>query len=484
MSETSSAPDTGAVTFAMLGLRPELLRAVEATGYTTPTPIQAQAIPPILAGRDVLAAAQTGTGKTAGFVLPILQRLTPADTRRRGPANSYGRRPIRALILTPTRELAAQVEESVRTYGRFLPLASFAIFGGVSMNPQFKALSRGVDILVATPGRLLDHVSQRTMDLSQVEILVLDEADRMLDMGFVRDIRRILALLPPGCQNLLFSATFSDDIKALADELLNTPQRVEVARQNEESALVTQAMYGVSKENKRDLLVYLMAEEKMSQVLVFTRTKHGADRLTKQLQHDGITAVAIHGNRSQAQRTHALAEFKAGRVRALVATDVAARGLDIQQLPHVINYEIPNVPEDYVHRIGRTGRAGSTGEAISLVSSDERKYLASIERLIGKKIERREASDFIPGNGNTTPVDLDSTADEETPSTNAPSMRPRRQGPIVEFPGRNGNRPINRTPRHKRRPSGAPGGTGGSGAPSGAQHGPRREMAGRRPQAG
>jgi ATP-dependent RNA helicase RhlE len=381
------------MTFDSLGLRAELLRALGDAGYTIPTPVQAQAIPVILEGRDVLAGAQTGTGKTAGFTLPLLHRLASTPTR---PNNSSSRRPVRSLILTPTRELAAQVEESVRTYGKYLPLTATVVFGGVNINPQIAALRRGVDILVATPGRLLDHVQQRTVDLSRVEILVLDEADRMLDMGFIRDIKKILALLPPGTgrQNLLFSATFSNEIKALADSLLNAPTLVEVARRNAESELVTQSVYTAHKEAKRDLLVHLLSTEKVGQALVFTRTKHGADRLVKQLVQDGVTAVPIHGNRSQSQRTKALADFKAGNTRILVATDIAARGLDIEQLPHVFNYELPNVPEDYVHRIGRTGRAGSTGEAISLVSGDEQSYLADIEKLIKKRITRREAVGF------------------------------------------------------------------------------------------
>jgi len=374
------------VSFDSLGLRAELLRAVAGEGYTTPTPVQAQAIPLILEGRDVLAAAQTGTGKTAGFTLPLLQLLLANP-----PKGGSGTRPVRALVVTPTRELAAQVEESVRVYGRHVPLNSATIFGGVNINPQIQALRRGVDILVATPGRLLDHVGQRTVDLSRIEILVLDEADRMLDMGFIHDIRKILALLPAKRQNLLFSATFSDEIKTLADRLLNKPARVEVARQNAESELVSQSVYFAQKDSKRELLVKLLEDERIEQALVFTRTKHGADRLAKQLQRDGISAVPIHGNRSQPQRVRALADFKAGATRVLVATDIAARGLDIDQLPHVINFELPNVPEDYVHRIGRTGRAGSTGEAISLVSADEEGYLADIERLMKKRIERRNA---------------------------------------------------------------------------------------------
>ena len=380
------------MSFDSLGLRAELLHAVADNGYTEPTPVQIEAIPVVLAGRDVLAGAQTGTGKTAGFTLPLLQRLMASAV----PPRSGVRRPVRALILTPTRELAAQVEESVRTYGKYLPLKSVTIFGGVNINPQIQALQRGVDILVATPGRLLDHVGQRTVDLSHVEILVLDEGDRMLDMGFIRDIKRILALLPARRQNLLFSATFSREIKALADGLLNSPTQIEVARETLESSLVIQSVYLATKEHKRDLLAHLLIEKKIPQALVFTRTKHGADRLAKQLQHDGINAIPIHGNRSQAQRTRALADFKAGTARVLVATDIAARGLDIEHLPHVFNYELPNVPEDYIHRIGRTGRAGVTGEAISLVSSDEQSYLHSIEKLIQRRIERREAAGFVP----------------------------------------------------------------------------------------
>ncbi len=379
------------MTFDSLGLRAELLRAVADSGYTTPTPVQAQAIPQILRGGDVLAGAQTGTGKTAGFTLPLLQRLLDSPPRSPLPRGA-----VRALILTPTRELAAQVEESVQTYGRYVPLSSAVVFGGVNINPQIQALARGVDILVATPGRLLDHVGQRTVDLSRVEIFVLDEADRMLDMGFIRDIKRVLALLPARRQNLLFSATFSAEIKALADGLLNAPARVEVPRENLESELVTQSAYAAIKEHKRDLLIHLLAEHKVPQALVFTRTKHGADRLAKQLGKAGIAAAAIHGDRSQPQRTRALADFKAGTSRVLVATDIAARGLDIDQLPHVINYELPHVPEDYVHRIGRTGRAGSPGTAISLFSPEEEADLASIEKLLNKRIARRRPVGFVP----------------------------------------------------------------------------------------
>ncbi|MBI2313644.1 MAG: DEAD/DEAH box helicase [Betaproteobacteria bacterium] len=379
--------------FASLGLRAELTRAVSEQGYTQPTPVQAQAIPVILAGRDVLAGAQTGTGKTAGFTLPLLQRLAGHANTSTSPA----RHPVRALILTPTRELAAQVEESVRTYGKHLPLKSTLIYGGVGINPQIEALRRGVDILVATPGRLLDHVQQKTVNLTQVEILVLDEADRMLDMGFIRDIRKILALLPAKRQNLLFSATFSDEIRKLADSLLNDPASIEVARRNAESELVAQRVHPVSKDRKRELLSHLVDSGNWQQVLVFTKTKHGANRLAQQLNRDGIEADAIHGNKSQPQRVRALKGFKDGNVRVLVATDIAARGLDIQELPHVVNFDLPHVPEDYVHRIGRTGRAGSTGEAISLVSSDEHPLLSGIERLIKRRIERHMVPGFEPG---------------------------------------------------------------------------------------
>jgi ATP-dependent RNA helicase RhlE len=377
------------MSFSTLGLSAELLRTVAEKGYNQATPIQLQAIPVILAGKDVLAGAQTGTGKTAGFTLPLLQRLNavpPSDARRA----------IRALILTPTRELAAQVEESVRTYGKHLPLKSTVVFGGVGFTPQADALRRGVDILVATPGRLLDHVEQRTLDLSHVEILVLDEADRMLDMGFIRDIRKILALLPKRRQNLLFSATFSDEIKTLADNLLNSPVLIEVARRNTAAELVTQVVHPVDRGRKRELLSHLVHSQGWKQVLVFTRTKHGANRLAEQLDKDGISSSAIHGNKSQGARTKALADFKKGAVRVLVATDIAARGLDIDQLPHVVNYELPNVPEDYVHRIGRTGRAGKEGEALSLVCVDERDFLKSIERLLKRDIPKVMIPGFEP----------------------------------------------------------------------------------------
>jgi len=365
------------MSFEQLGLQAELLRAISAKGYTRPTPIQKNAIPTILEGHDVLAGAQTGTGKTAAFTLPLLQLLN--RRKRTGPQP-------RALVLTPTRELAAQVGESVTTYGKHLSLRSTVIFGGVGINPQKDRLRRGVDILVATPGRLLDHAGQGTVDLSHIEILVLDEADRMLDMGFIHDIRRVLKLLPARCQNLLFSATYSNEIRKLADNLLHRPKLIEVARHNKAAQTVSQSVHMVDRGNKRELLSHLIQEGDWNQVLVFTRTKHGANRLSDQLSRDGITSAAIHGNKSQSARTRALQEFKSNKVRVLVATDVAARGLDIDRLPHVVNFELPNVPEDYVHRIGRTGRAGSNGAALSLVSSEEHKLLKDIQKLLNKQI--------------------------------------------------------------------------------------------------
>ncbi|MCF6282258.1 MAG: ATP-dependent RNA helicase RhlE [Candidatus Polarisedimenticolaceae bacterium] len=377
------------MSFDTLGLSADILRAVADQGYSEPTPVQSKSIPIILEGNDILAGAQTGTGKTAGFTLPLLQILSS-----RGQNN--GHRPVRALILTPTRELAAQVEESVACYGKYLPLKSTVIFGGVKINPQIATLRRGVDILVATPGRLLDHVQQKTLDLSHVEILVLDEADRMLDMGFIHDIRKVLALLPKSRQNLLFSATFSNEIKRLADGLLNSPVMIEVARRNTATELVEQVVHFVDKKRKRELLSFLIGSQNWQQVLVFTRTKHGANRLVQQLEQDGLTAAAIHGNKSQGARTRALANFKQGAIRILVATDIAARGLDIDQLPHVVNYELPNVPEDYVHRIGRTGRAGNEGEAVSLVCIDEHKLLHDIERLIKRDIPKIDIEGYDP----------------------------------------------------------------------------------------
>ncbi|MEL6605173.1 MAG: DEAD/DEAH box helicase [Cyanobacteria bacterium J06614_10] len=411
--------------FDTLGLRSEILHAIADQGYTEPTPIQAQSIPLVLAGRDVMASAQTGTGKTASFTLPLLQRLSetlpqtetagtaqrdrsaekggrpkPILRHQRGGSGSRGngqspgsRRPIRALIVTPTRELAAQVGENVTAYSKYLPLRSTVIFGGVKINPQISRLRQGVDILVATPGRLLDHVNQQTLDLSQVEVLVLDEADRMLDMGFIHDIRKILALVAEDRQTLLFSATFSRPIKKLADSFLRSPELIEVARSNSAAETVDQVVYPVDRVRKSELLSFIIGSRNWQQVLVFTRTKHGANRLTKHLQKDGLTAAAIHGNKSQGARTRALAAFKSGDVRVLVATDIAARGLDIDLLPHVVNFELPNVAEDYVHRIGRTGRAGNEGQAVSLVCVDEKALLRGIERLLKREIPK----EVIPG---------------------------------------------------------------------------------------
>jgi ATP-dependent RNA helicase RhlE len=371
--------------FADLGLRPELLRAVADAGYTTPTPIQANAIPVILSGKDVMGGAQTGTGKTAGFALPILHKLTPAANVSPSPA----RHPVRALILAPTRELAVQVEESFRTYGKHTKLRSTVVFGGVDIKQQLPIVRGGVEILVATPGRLLDHIEQKSVYLGQVEILVLDEADRMLDMGFIPDIKRIMGYLPPAIkrQNLLFSATFSHEIKKLADELLNAPQLIEVAKRNTAAETVAQFAYKVPADAKRALLEHLVQTRNLNQVLCFVRTKQGAGRLARQLAKDGLVTDAIHGDKTQQTRMEALAAFKEGKLQVLVATDVAARGLDIDDLPLVVNFELPHVPEDYIHRIGRTGRAGASGEAISLVAPDEERYLADIERLLRKKVE-------------------------------------------------------------------------------------------------
>ena len=374
--------------FSELGLRVELLRAIEAQGYTTPTPIQLQAIPAVLEGGDLLASAQTGTGKTAGFTLPMLQRL--ADGPR------PGKRQIRALVLTPTRELAAQVGESVADYGRHLTLTSHVIFGGVGQQPQVDAIRPGLDVLTATPGRLLDLHQQKHIDLSKVEILVLDEADRMLDMGFIHDIRKVLRLLPEKRQNLLFSATFSNEIQALADKLLDKPKFIEVARRNTTAETVDQAIYRVDRDKKRDLLAHLILRHGWHQVLVFTRTKHGANRLAEQLSKQDIPAMAIHGNKSQSARTRALGAFKSGELQVLVATDIAARGLDFNELPYVVNFELPNVAEDYVHRIGRTGRAGSEGQAVSLVCVDEHGLLKGIERLIKRDLDKHIEPGFEP----------------------------------------------------------------------------------------
>ncbi len=380
------------MSFESLGLLPELLRAVREQGYEHPTPIQSQAIPLVMAGRDLMGRAQTGTGKTAGFTLPLLQRLAPQANTSASPA----RHPIRALILTPTRELAMQVEESVRAYGKHLPLRSTTIFGGVNINPQTKALRAGVEILVATPGRLLDHQGQGNLNLGQLEVLVLDEADRMLDMGFIRDIQKILALLPARRQTLLFSATFTDEIKQLAAKFLQNPASVQITPTNTAAELVRQVVHPVDRERKRALLSHLIRTQGLEQVLVFTRTKHGANRLSEQLDRDGISSMAIHGNKSQPQRIKALEEFKKGTIRVLVATDIAARGLDIDQLPHVVNYELPQVPEDYIHRIGRTGRAGSEGKALSLVCVDEKLLLRDIEKLLHKELPKEVITGFTP----------------------------------------------------------------------------------------
>ena len=387
------------MSFARLGLKAELLRAVASQGYTDPTPVQERAIPIVLEGRDVLASAQTGTGKTAAFVLPILQLLTTTRPAPRAVSPNQRRLhgatglPIRCLVLTPTRELALQVEESVRTYGAGQPVRSTTIYGGVGFQPQVTALRHGPEIVVATPGRLLDHAGRGTIDLSSIQILVLDEADRMLDMGFIHDIRRVLALLPARRQNLLFSATFSDEIRTLAAGLLDHPAEIEVARRNAPIELVRQVVHPVDRERKRELLSHLIRGGRIDRALVFTRTKHGANRLAEQLGHDGIAAAAIHGNKSQSQRVRALDDFKSGRLAILVATEIAARGLDIDGLPHVVNFELPTVPEDYVHRIGRTGRAGLEGDAVSLVCIDEAGLLDEIQRLLRQPIAR----EVVPG---------------------------------------------------------------------------------------
>ncbi len=445
------------MTFSSLGLSEPLVRAIADAGYSTPTPIQTQAIPAVLSGLDLLAGAQTGTGKTAGFVLPILERLHLQPRTVALPTHSKSRaahrRKIRALILTPTRELAAQVEESVRVYGKYLDFSSLSVFGGVGFQPQVAALRKGVDVLVATPGRLLDHVQQRTVDLSSVETFVLDEADRMLDMGFIHDIRRVLTLLPAQPngqrrQNLLFSATFSDEIKALADKLLDRPQAIQVAARNSTVEVIAQKMHPVDRDRKRELLRHLITTRDWSQVLVFTRTKHGANRLAEQLSTDGIAAMAIHGNKSQGARTAALEKFKGGKLRVLVATDIAARGIDIDQLPHVVNFELPHVAEDYIHRIGRTGRAGATGEAVSLVCVDENGLMRDIERLIKRSVEKEVIVGFEPD-----------------PRAKAEPITRGRAGPgrPSQSP-RSGARPTTAAPRGRSAPRGA-------GAPSGPARG-------------
>jgi ATP-dependent RNA helicase RhlE len=422
------------MSFEALGLLPELSRALADRGYTEPTPVQSRVIPEILAGRDILAGAQTGTGKTAGFTLPILQQLHELGSAPKSP---------RALILVPTRELAAQVAESVKSYGKYLKLRTLVVFGGVSINPQTEALYRGCDVLVATPGRLLDHAQQRNVDLSKVAVLVLDEADRMLDMGFIADIRRVIKLLPAKRQNLMFSATYSEDIRGLAQGLLKNPAEIEIARRNAAVESVDQVAYKVSKDQKRALLAHLILDGDWQQVLIFTRTKHGANRLAKQLEQDGIETAAIHGNKSQNARTQALAAFKQFKIRALVATEVASRGLDIKELPHVVNYELPNVPEDYVHRIGRTGRAGASGSAVSLVSSDESGLLKDIERLMRKSIPEAslpvfKASSHPPIPMNREPRDSQRSRRAGPGSSSASNRRP---------PARDGqNAPRSRAP--------------------------------------
>jgi ATP-dependent RNA helicase RhlE len=382
--------------FEELNLAPAIVQAVREQGYDTPTPIQAQAIPAVIAGQDLLAGAQTGTGKTAAFTLPMLHMLSQAEAGK----NRFGGKAIRALVLTPTRELAAQVEESVRVYGKYLPsLNSGVVFGGVGMNPQINLLKKGVDVLVATPGRLLDLAQQGFLDLSQVQMLVLDEADRMLDMGFIHDVKKILAMVPSQKQSLLFSATFSDEIRELANGLLRNPQSIQVTPRNTTVQRITQLIHPVGRGKKKAVLVHIINEHNWSQVLVFTRTKFGANNVAEYLTKNGINAMALHGNKSQAARTQALAGFKSGEIRALVATDIAARGIDIDDLPHVVNYEIPNVPEDYVHRIGRTGRAGASGEAVNLVCMDEEGFMQEIERFTKQRIEVKVIDGFGPEPG-------------------------------------------------------------------------------------
>jgi ATP-dependent RNA helicase RhlE len=433
--------NTITTSFNTLGLSAELLRAVQEQGYTTPTPIQAQAIPVVLAGKDLLAAAQTGTGKTAGFTLPLLQLL-----HQRGNSKT-----IRCLILVPTRELAAQVQESVRTYGKYKPLRSITVFGGVNINPQIQDLRRGVDIVVATPGRLLDHVQQKTIDLRHVEILVLDEADRMLDMGFIHDIRRIIGLLPRQRQNLMFSATFPEEIRKLASTFMQHPVTVEVARRNTPAELVAQVQHRVDQARKKDLLAHLVKTNDWRQVLVFTKTKRGANRLAEALEKSGIEADAIHGNKSQPQRTKVLKRFKDNELQVLVATDIAARGIDIDELPHVVNFDMPHVPEDYVHRIGRTGRAGSSGEAVSLVCHDDRPLMAAIEKLMNRKVELRAVAGFEPGRHHPQ-------AAQEQPRHNQRPQRPQHRAPHQRrAENKNPPRPQQRPQRPHHSPQPLPG---------------------------
>ncbi|WP_299113067.1 DEAD/DEAH box helicase [uncultured Winogradskyella sp.] len=425
------------MSFKSLGLSEPLLKAIAKKGYETPSPIQAKAIPPVLEGKDVLASAQTGTGKTAGFTLPLLHFLSE------NPKEKY--RPIRALILTPTRELAAQVFANVREYSEFLNIKSAVIFGGVNQKPQVAAIRQGVDVLVATPGRLIDLENQGLLSIKRVEVFVLDEADRMLDMGFLRDIERVMKLMPAKRQNLMFSATFSKDIKKLAYSILNNPVQVEATPENTAVEVIEQKVYRVAKTKKTGLIIKLISEGNWQQVLVFTRTKHGANRLTKKMVSAGISSAAIHGNKSQGARTKALAGFKSGKVRVLIATDIAARGLDIPLLPHVVNFELPNISEDYVHRIGRTGRAGASGEALSLVSADETLYLKNIEKLIAQKIPVDIVEGFEPDpNASTEPI---------KPGQNRQRSQGRRQNKPKSEGGsnsRNSNRNRNRN-RNRRR---------------------------------
>jgi len=460
------------MSFNTLGLTDAIVRAVTEAGYTAPTPIQAQAIPAVIKGGDLLAGAQTGTGKTAGFTLPVLHRLS-TDKVGAALTNKTSKRSIRALVLAPTRELAAQVEENIRTYAKYTNLNSAVIFGGVGIHPQIKLLANGIDILVATPGRLLDHVGQGTVKLDKVEILVLDEADRMLDMGFIHDIKKVLAVLPPKRQNLLFSATFSDEIKALADKLLDNPALIEVARRNSTVEVIAQTIHPVDRDKKHPMLAHLIKTNDWKQVLVFTRTKHGANKLVEQLAKDGIGAMAIHGNKSQSARTKALAEFKDGSLTALIATDIAARGIDIDQLPHVVNYDLPNVPEDYVHRIGRTGRAGATGEAVSLVCVDEHQMLKDIEKLIKQTLPREVIPGFEPDpTAKAQPIQLRSGA----PGHTGRGGRPGGNGGGRAHGGGNGAGNGGGKPRSA---TGAPSG-GRSGSPAGNGGGSRGGQPGNR----
>lgn len=414
------------MTFETLGLNEHLLRAVQKSGYTTPTPIQAQAIPAILGGSDIMAAAQTGTGKTAGFTLPMIQRLGP---------KTEGRKKLRALVLTPTRELAAQVQDSVNSYGRYSEIKSTVVYGGVGIYPQIKKLKKGVDVLVATPGRLLDLYQQKAVSFADIEILVLDEADRMLDMGFIDDIKKIMTLMPEQRQNLMFSATFSKPIRQLARGITNNPEEIDVAPPNSTVDMINQIVHPVDKSRKAELLSYLIRSGSWYQVLVFSRTKHGADKLVRRLSKDDIQAAAIHGDKSQSHRTRILAAFKKNKIQVLVATDIAARGLDISQLSHVVNFDMPYTASDYVHRIGRTGRAGASGDAVSLVSADEIKQLSSIERLINRKIEREEVVDFEPNH---------SVPEAESKKVSKPSNKRRRSGRKSAGQHANSDRPARR----------------------------------------